>query len=303
MTRERLEAALAGRRVTGAQLHDPFVLRTVEPPWDSIEGRPVIAVARRAKYLVLELGPGGGGTGPERLDLAFHLMLGGRLHLRDPGRWKPHRRRTLFSAGFEASGEGDGGPAPVLLEMTEAGTRRRASLHVLGPGSDRSRLERGREPLDPALDSDALGELLRSRNQQVVRALKDPGLLAGIGNAYADEILFAAHLSPVRLTSRLEPDDVARLHEAMRRVLVEWTERVRAACPEGLPGRQSDWRRDMAVHGKAGEPCPVCGGPVGRIARQDSETNYCPTCQNDGRLLADRRLSKLGIRRPPRPGS
>jgi formamidopyrimidine-DNA glycosylase len=291
---ERLEEALGGRALLRPRVHDPFVLRSVDPPLEAIEGRRAEGVARRAKFLVVELGASPGNDAPPRLELALHLMLGGRLHLRDPAAWKPHRKRTLFSVAS------DGGP---LLEMTEAGTKRRASLSVLGPASDRRRLERGVDPLDPALDAATLGAILRRRNRQLAGALRDPEGLAGIGNAYADEILFAARLSPVKLTSRLDDAEIERLHAAMRSVLSDWTERVRRACPEGLPVRQKDWRAGMAVHGRAGEPCPVCGEPIGRIARKDAETNYCPTCQNEGRLLADRRLSRLGIRRPPRSGA
>lgn len=318
VTRERLEQALLGRRLDDAKLHDPFVLRTVAPPWDGLPGRRVAAVLRQAKFLVIRFcAPGdadAGGAeaadaeaadaaaGPtgNTVDLAIHLMLGGRLRLLGPAKFKPHRKRTLASLSFDAD---DHGAPPILLEMTEAGTKRRASLQLLGADSDRRRLIRGAEPMDPALDAAALATLLRSRNQQVTRAIRDPELLAGIGNAYADEILFAARLSPVKLTSRLTDDEIATLLEAIRTTLLDWTDRVRDACPEGLPSRQQDWRRHMAVHHKAGEPCPECGGPIGRIARKDAETNYCPQCQNDGKLLADRRLSRFGIRRPPKAGA
>lgn len=295
VTRERLEQALVGRVLAEAKLHDPFVLRTVTPPWDGLPGRRVAAVLRQAKFLVIRFGPAG-----DAVDLAIHLMLGGRLRLTDPAKFKPHRKRTLASLTFDAD---DDGVPPILLEMTEAGTTRRASLQLLGPESDRRKLIRGAEPMDPSLDAAALAALLRSRNQQVTRAIRDPELLAGIGNAYADEILFAARLSPVKLTSRLTDEEIAALLEAIRTTLLDWTDRVRDACPEGLPSRQQDWRRHMAVHHKAGEPCPECGGPIGRIARKDAETNYCPQCQNEGKLLADRRLSRLGIRRPPKAGS
>ncbi len=290
--RERLEEAIAGRRVVRAHAHDAFVLRTVAPPLESLSGRTLSGVRRCAKFLVLRVGPADDGSPPDRIDVAFHLMLAGRLHLREAEAWKPHRRRTIFSMEFA------GGP---LLEMTEAGTKRRASVRLLGPGDDRGKLERGVDPLDPKLDAEALGRLLRLRNRQLATALRDPDLLSGIGNAFKDEILFAARLSPVKLTARLDEDEVGRLHAALREVLPEWIDRVRGACPAGLPTRQADWRRDMAVHGKAGEPCPACGGPIGLIARRESETNYCPACQTEGRLLADRRLSRLGVRRlPPR---
>ncbi|MGH2571406.1 MAG: zinc finger domain-containing protein, partial [bacterium] len=191
----------------------------------------------------------------------------------------------------------DGG---TILEMTEAGTKKRASVHVLARRAELARLDRGIDPFDPDLGPARLGELLRARNRQLKGALRATELLAGIGNAYSDEILFAARLSPLRLTHSLDGEEVARLHAAMRDTLRLWIDRVRQRCPEGLPVKQNDWRREMAVHGKTGEPCPACGGPVAVISLKDSETNYCPACQNKRRLLADRRLSRLGIRRPPR---
>jgi formamidopyrimidine-DNA glycosylase len=183
----------------------------------------------------------------------------------------------------------------AVLEMTEAGTRRKASLHVLAAPGDLDRIERGVEPLSAELTPEKLAELLRAENRQLKKALRDPALLSGIGNAYSDEILFAARLPPLRLTHRLGDEEIAALHAAIRTTLTEWADRVRAACPEGLPVKQDDWRRGMAVHGKTGEPCPRCGTGIARISFRDSETNYCPECQNEGRRLADRRRSRLGI--------
>ena len=278
--RERLEEALRGRTVTRVTVHDPFVLRTVEPPVDAAVGRAVTGVARRSKLLLVEL------EGP--LLFAFHMMLGGRLHLKRAEKFKAHRRRTLFSAELD-----DG----TVLEMTEAGTKRRASLHVLGRRSDLARIDRGVEPLEADFTIERLAELLRARNRQLKKALRDPSLLSGIGNAYSDEILFAARLSPMRLTHRLEDEEIVRLHESIVGTLSDWIARIREACPSGLPVKQNDWRKAMAVHGRAGEPCPRCGTEVCRVSFKDSETCYCPDCQNEGRLLADRRLSRLGIRR------
>jgi formamidopyrimidine-DNA glycosylase len=282
--RERLEEALLGKRAVGAPFFDPFALRTVDPPLAALEGRSLTAVDRRSKYLLLEF--------DESIVVALHLMLGGRLHLKDAAKFKPHRKRTVLAIPF------DDGP---VLEMTEAGTKRRASVHVLHDARELAKIDRGIEPFDETLTVERLGALLRSRNHQLKTALRAPDLLSGIGNAYSDEILFAARLSPVRLTSRLTDDEIARLHHSIRTTLTEWIDRVRTGCPDGLPTKQDTWRRETAVHGKAGRPCPVCGGIVARIASKDSETNYCPACQNDGNLLADRRLSRFGIRRPPRP--
>jgi len=281
--RERLEEALRGRKVAEPCAHDAFVLRTVDPPLDALAGRELTGVDRRSKFLILVF------EGP--VHVAVHLMLAGRLHLKDAEKFRPHKKRTRLSLRFE-----DG---PVL-EMTEAGTKRRASVHLLGARDDLDRIERGVEPFDEALTSSVLAELLRAQNRQLKKALRAPELLSGIGNAYADEILFAARLSPVRLTSRLTDEEIETLHGAIRATLSEWIERVRERCPEGLPVKQGNWRDEMAVHGKSGEPCPRCDETIARISLRDSETNYCPSCQNEGRLLADRRLSRLGIRRPPR---
>jgi len=275
--RERLAETLAGRTVTDVRVLDPFVLRTVEPAADAAKDRRILGASRHSKFLLLDV------EGP--IHFAFHLMLGGRLHLRPADGFRPHRRRTVF-----ALTAGD-----VVLEMTEAGTRRKASLHVLAAPADLDRIERGVEPLSDELTAERLGELLRGTNRQVKGALRDPALLAGIGNAYSDEILFAARLSPLRLTRRLTDGEIAGLHAAVRETLTAWADRVRAACPEGLPVKQDLWRRDMAVHGKTGEPCPRCGTRIARISFRDSETQYCPECQNEGRRLADRRRSRLGI--------
>ncbi|MGQ0723098.1 MAG: Fpg/Nei family DNA glycosylase [Candidatus Eiseniibacteriota bacterium] len=278
--RERLAQALAGRRVGSVALRDSFVLRTVEPAVATAEGRLVTGASRRSKFLIVEL------EGP--LCFAFHLMLSGRLHLKRHESFRPHARRTVLSVHF------DGG---TVLEMTEAGKERRASLHMLRRPSDLPRIERGIEPLSEEFTADLLARILRERNRQLKGALRDPELVSGLGNAYSDEILFAARLSPLRMTARLDDAEIARLHAAIRDTVELWIGRIRAVCPEGLPVKQDLWRRDMAVHGRAGSPCPQCGGVISRISFRGSETCYCPDCQNEGRLLADRRLSRLGIRR------
>jgi formamidopyrimidine-DNA glycosylase len=281
--RERMSEALVGRTIVAARAPNLFVVRTADPPLADVEQREVTGVSRGGKHLLLEL------DGPRLV--AFHMMLAGRLHLKPAEGYKPHRKRTLLTLTFD-----DG----TLLEMTEAGTKKRASVHVLAHREDLERLDRGVDPFDPKLTPQRLGELLRARNRQIKGALRAIDLLAGIGNAYSDEILFAARLSPVRLTRKLDDDDVANLLVAIRATLRGWIDRVRELTPAGLPVKQDRWRREMAVHGKTGEPCPACGGTIAHISLKDSETNYCPQCQNEGRLLADRRLSKFGIRRPPR---
>jgi formamidopyrimidine-DNA glycosylase len=280
--RERLTEALVGRCVTAAKLHDPFVLRSVEPPFAELEGATFTGVHRRAKRIVLDT--------DRDVHVAVHLMLGGRLHLKAAEGFKPHRKRTLLSVAVD-----DG----TLLEMTEAGTKRRASV-LLFRGELPAQLDRGVDPLDEALTAAEFARRLRARNRQLKGALRHPDVVAGIGNAYADEILHAARLSPLKLTGKLTDEEIERLHATLRDLLLDWIDRVRDACPEGLPTNQNLWRKHMAVHGRPGEPCPACGEPVQRISFKDSETHYCPACQNDGRLLADRRMSRFGVRRPER---
>lgn len=278
--RERLEESLRGRRLLRLDLRSPFVLRTHEPVPASFEGRTLIEVLRAGKRLVLAF--------DGRAGLVFHLMRAGRLHLRDPHRFRPHARRTLLAMAFE------GGP---VVEMTEAGTQRRASLHAV---KDVRELERENEGIDPQseeMNAKNFAVKLRRENRQLKSALRDSSIVTGIGNAYSDEILFAAKLSPLRLTQSLQDSEIEQLVESCGRILSEWIDRVRTACPEGLPTSQKDWRKEMAVHGRTGEPCPVCKTPIARISYKDNETNYCPRCQNEGKLLADRRLSRLGIPR------
>jgi len=285
VARERLEAAIGGRTVRRVEALHPFLLRTVDPPLADACGRRVERVERRGKRLRLVLAGD--------LVLELHLMRAGRLRLRRAAGHRPHRRRTLLVVELD----GD-----VLLEMTEAGTERRASLHVRRAGDDDA--PPGLEPLRAEFTTERFAAALRRENRQVKGALRRSDVVAGIGNAYADEILHAARLSPLRLTGRLTDGEIERLHGAVVATLREWVARVRAACPEdSLPERQDLWRRDFRVHGRPGQPCPSCGDRIERISYRDSETHYCPTCQNEGRALADRRLSRLGIppgrRRPP----
>lgn len=282
VAKERLAEALAGRRVVRLAILEPFVLRTVEPPPDTVAGRRVTGVERRGKRLRILLDGG--------LALEFHLMLAGRLRLRAASTHRPHRRRTLLALTLE----GD-----LLVEMTEAGTERRASLRITGPGGEDPAPEPELDPLAEDFTAARLGAALRRESRQLKGALRDARVVAGIGNAYSDEILHAARLSPLTLTSRLTDAQVERLAAATLATLRTWIANVRNACPPGtLPEKQDLWRKHFAVHGRPGQACPACGDRIERVSYRDSETHYCPTCQNGGRLLADRRLSRLGI--PPR---
>lgn len=270
---EALERRVGGRRLDRIELRSPFVLRTVEPRPEEAESRRVVAVRRVGKRLALgmERGPW----------LVIHLMIAGRLQ------WatsvKPSRSRTLLARFHFETG---------VLSLTEAGTKKRASLHVL---ADTSALEAhapgGLEVLECSLP--AFAERLRSENHTLKRALTDPRLFSGIGNAYSDEILHAARLAPTALSQQLDDARVARLHAACVKVLTDWTATLRAQTGDAFPRKVTAFRPGMAVHGRYGEPCPACGTRVQRVRYADNEMNYCPRCQTDGRLLKDRSLSRL----------
>ena len=269
---EALERRLIGRRLEGVRLLSPFVLRSVEPPPGALDGRRVLAIRRMGKRIVLGF--------EDDLFLVIHLMIAGRLRWGAPGAGAPGK---IGLAAFDFE-EG-------TLLLTEAGSKRRASLHVVA-GSSLTGFERG--GLEP-LETDVAGfaERLRSENHTLKRALTDPRLFSGIGNAYSDEILHRARLSPLKLTSRLTDEEASRLHAATRTVLTEWTDRLRREAGDGFPGKVTAFREGMAVHGRYRQPCPECGTPVQRIRYAENETNYCPSCQTEGRLLADRGLSRL----------
>ncbi len=270
---ESLAPRILGRRLERVRIVNPFVLRTFDPPIGAADGRMVTGSRRLGKRLVLALDGG--------LFLVIHLMIAGRLRWRKPG-GKPPGRPALAAFEFETG----------TLVLTEAGSKRRASLHLVeGTEALRAFDRGGLEVLEAGLPEFALR--LRSERHTLKRALTDPRLFSGIGNAYSDEILHRARLSPLQLTDRLDPDAVARLHHAARAVLTEWTERLRAEAGDGFPERVTAFREGMAVHGRYRQPCPVCGSPVQRIRYADNETNYCARCQTGGRLLADRALSKL----------
>ena len=270
---ERLTPRILHQPLSRLTLRTPFVLRTVTPAPAELEGRPVTSIRRLGKRIAIGF--------DEDLVLVVHLMIAGRLHWREPGA-KGARGHVLAMLEF---------PTGVLV-LTEAGTTRRASLHIVRGEPALRALDRGGlEPLDSTLD--AFAARLVSENHTVKRALTDPRLFSGIGNAYSDEILHRARLSPLALTSRLSADEIARLHDATRTVLREWTSRLRADVGDGFPEKVTAFREGMAVHGRFGEPCPVCGMPVQRIRYASNETNYCARCQTNGRLLADRALSRL----------
>jgi formamidopyrimidine-DNA glycosylase len=270
---EALERRVLGRRLEGVRLASPFVLRSVDPPVSALAGRRVLSLHRMGKRLVLGV--------EDELFIVIHLMIAGRL------RWAAAGAKAPGRIGLAAFDFEDG-----TLLLTEAGSKRRASLHVVAGRSALAAFERGGlEPLD-AEEAEFVGRL-RLENHTLKRALTDPRLFSGIGNAYSDEILHRARLSPLRLTSRLSDEDAARLYHATRSVLTEWTERLRRETGQGFPEKVTAFRDGMAVHGRFRQPCPVCGAPIQRIRYAENETNYCPVCQTEGRLLADRGLSRL----------
>jgi formamidopyrimidine-DNA glycosylase len=270
---ERLHALFAGRPLQGIRISSPWVLRTVDPAPAAFAGRVLADVVRLGKRIVLEF------AGDHFA--VIHLMVAGRLRLRDPGAAIP-RRRGLAAFDF---------PEHTVV-LTEEGATRRAALHLVrgveGLGEHR---RGGIEPLEgsPA----EFAEALRRERHTLKRSLTDPRLFSGIGGAYADEILHRARLSPLARSDRLGDKEVARLREAARSVLTEWGSRLRAATGEGFPEKVTAFHPGMAVHGKYGEPCPVCDTTVRRIRYADNETNYCPRCQTGGTILADRALSRL----------
>jgi formamidopyrimidine-DNA glycosylase len=275
---ESIERALVGHRLERIRLVSPFVLRSVDPPLTALEGTRMTSVSRLGKRIV------GGFEGD--LYLVIHLMIAGRLRWRPrrPGEAPPVPHRRLSLAAFEF----DHG----TLLLTEAGTKRRASLHLVH-GHDRLAAHDpgGLEVLRSSVDLFA-GTLTRE-NHTLKRALTDPRILSGIGNAYSDEILHRAKLSPLKQTRHLRPDEAGRLHAAIHMVMAEWTERLRAAAGNGFPEKVTAFHDEMAVHGRYGKPCPVCGHPVQRIVYAGNEANYCAHCQTGGRLLADRAFSRL----------
>ena len=270
---EALESRIVGQTLERVRIPKPFLLRSVDPPISAANGSRVIAVRRLGKRIAIQL--------ENDLFLVVHLMIAGRL------RWVPAGAKVPGKIGLAAFDFTNG-----TLILTEAGTKRRASLWLVRGEQSLTQFERGGlEVLDA--DLSAFTERLARENHTLKRSLTDPRLFSGIGNAYSDEILHRARLSPIKHTRKLTDDEIARLFEATRSVMVEWTDRLRQESKGDFPAKVTAFREEMAVHGKFGKPCPVCGTTVQRIRYADNETNYCPRCQTDGRLLADRALSRL----------
>jgi formamidopyrimidine-DNA glycosylase len=270
---EALESRILGRVLGGIRLGSPFVLRTVEPPLALFHGRTVRALSRLGKRIVLGF--------DDELYLVIHLMIAGRLHWRSPG--APLARKVGLAAFDFREG---------TLVLTEVAPKKRAALHaVRGAAALAAHDPGGLDVFE--IDLAAFRAVLRQENHTVKRTLTDPRVFSGIGNAYSDEILHRAKLSPVKMTQSLDDDEVERLFQATRSTLNDWIALLRRQTGNGFPEKVTAFRPEMAVHGKFGKPCPVCGAPVQRIVHADNETNYCARCQTGGRLLADRALSRL----------
>lgn len=270
---EALEKRIVGQTLDRVELVSPFLLRTAVPPISAVEGKHVVELRRIGKRICIGV--------ENQLWVVLHLMIAGRLHWYE-GKLKGSRSRRLASFKF-----GNG-----TLVLTEAGTQRRASLHVVEGEAGLQSLDPGGEEIFD-LDVDRFESILRSANHTLKRALTDPRLFSGVGNAYSDEIFFAARVSPIALTQKLSIDEIARLFEATRDILSHWLVRLRAESGNEFPEKVTAFREGMAVHGRYQEPCVRCGSRIQRIRYASNETNYCPTCQTGGKLLADRSLSRL----------
>jgi len=270
---DSLRARVSGRLLEKVRLASPFLLRSVDPPLREADGKRVIGLRRMGKRIVFEL--------EGDLFLVLHLMIAGRLRWKDRGAKIPGR---VGLAAFDFA-------AGTLL-LTEAGSKKRAALHLVRGAAGLTPFERGGlEPLES--DAAAFRDALLKESHTLKRTLTDPRLFSGIGNAYSDEILHRARLSPLRLARQLGDEEIARLDAATRAILTEWTERLRRETGDRFPEKVTAFREGMAVHGRFGKPCPDCGTAVQRIVYAENECNYCPRCQTEGRLLADRALSRL----------
>ncbi|MFN0071162.1 MAG: Fpg/Nei family DNA glycosylase [Chloroflexota bacterium] len=270
---ERLRALAVGHRLERVRVASPFLVRTVNPPIDAIDGQPLTSVRRLGKQIVLGF--------ENDVFLVIHLMIAGRLH------WRDHGVKIPAKVGLAAFDFPDG-----TVTLTEASTKKRASINVVRGLEGLSTLHRPGLEVIEASPAEFRARI-RTENHTLKRSLTDPDLFSGIGNAYSDEILHRARLSPVRLTRQLTDSEIERLREATRATLLEWIERLRSETGNGFPKKVTAFRAEMAVHGKYGKPCPVCSAPVQRIVYAENECNYCAQCQTDGRLLADRSLSRL----------
>jgi formamidopyrimidine-DNA glycosylase len=270
---EALERRLLGARLESTRITHPFLLRTFDPPIAALYGRKVVAFRRVGKRIAI------GFEGDHWL--VVHLMIAGRLHWVMPAAAKKGRSALAYFV-FDSG----------TLTLTEAGTKRRASLFVFSSSEQLANSDPGGlEVLEASLEE--FSARLRAENHTLKRSLTDPRTFSGIGNAYSDEILHRARLSPVALTQKLTPEAIGRLYEAIRVVMTEWTGRLRSEAEDGFPEKVTAFRPEMAVHGRFGKACPVCGTAVQRIRYAENETNYCPRCQTEGRVLADRSLSRL----------
>jgi formamidopyrimidine-DNA glycosylase len=270
---EALERRIAGRTLNKLRLTNPFVLRTVDPPPSALAAKRVVSLRRLGKRIVIGL--------EDDLFIVVHLMIAGRF------RWLPPNAKVPGKLGLAAFDFDDG-----TLVLTEAGSKRRASIHIVrGEEGVHAHDPGGIEPLEMSLEQ--FREALTRERHTLKRTLTDPHVFAGIGNAYSDEILHRARLSPVQMTTNLDAEEIARLYDAVRVTLSDWVERLRAETGDKFPEKVTAFRPEMAVHGRYGKPCPDCGSPVQHIVYAENETNYCARCQTGGKLLADRSLSRL----------
>ena len=270
---DALSEGVLNQPIQKTRIGSPFVLRSFDPPIGSAEGKKVVGLRRMGKRIVFEL--------EDELYLVVHLMIAGRFH------WKPRGARIARKYGQAAFDLPNG-----TLLLTEAGTKKRASIHLVrGEAALREHDPGGLEVLDASVEQ--FKQILTRENHTLKRSLTDPHFFSGIGNAYSDEILHRAKLSPIRLTGKMTDEEIETLYHAIRDSLKEWVERLRKDRGTGFPEKVTAFRPDMAVHGKYRKPCPVCGSPVQRIVHAENETNYCATCQTGGKLLADRSLSRL----------
>ena len=272
---ERLGALCIGNRLKDLRLRSSFLLRSVEPPATDAIGRTLVGVGHIGKRLVLSFDP--------EIHLVLHLMIAGRLRLAKPGKKPAGGKNLLLELEFSEAG---------TIALTEQGSKKRASLSAVARRADLASFDRGGlEPL--GLDLAVFTERLTRENRTLKRTLTDPTIFSGIGNAYSDEILFAARLSPTQRTGNLDSDEIARLHDSVESVLIQWTEQSRREAGNGFPDKVTAFRAGMNVHGRYREPCTRCDAKIQRIRYAENECNYCPECQTGGKLLADRGLSRL----------